>query len=275
MPEPVFRFQAGAAMSGDGEAEPGGPAPADEAGSGMHVHKPKAAHSLREFASEIAVIVLGILIALSGEQLIETLHWRHETEVMRESLRREILDNLGAAAERVMISPCFRARIAGLDRKLRGAGGAWKADPASDPEGRPYAALPVVIQAPTYAWYISGRWQTALASTTLAHMPEAERTVFSYSYRATDMLLRNEEEEISIAARLQPLAEDRSLSPSDRLAFGKDLAALDRLNVELTIDASKFIAGMRRSGLAPDAASLKDDYRRLVAEYGACVSRPG
>ncbi len=153
--------------------------------------------------------------------------------------------------------------------------GAWKADPASDPNGRRYAALPVAIQAPTYAWYINGRWQTALASATLTHMPESERTAYSYSYRATDMLLTNEEEEISVAARLQPLAEDRSVSPSDRLTFEKDLAALDRLNVELTIDASKFIEGNRRSGLAPDAASLKDGYRRLVAEYGACVSPPG
>ncbi len=30
----------------------------------MHVHKPKPLHGLREFLSEIAVIVFGILIAL-------------------------------------------------------------------------------------------------------------------------------------------------------------------------------------------------------------------
>jgi hypothetical protein len=42
----------------------------------MHIHKPKAVHSLREFLSEIGVIVVGIAIALGGEQVIEWLHWR-------------------------------------------------------------------------------------------------------------------------------------------------------------------------------------------------------
>ena len=264
-------------MSGDSETEPSAPAPApaDEAGNVMHIHKPKAAHGLKEFVSEIGVIVVGILIALCGEQLVETLHWRHEVEVMRASLRSEIENNLTSAAQRVMVSPCFRARIAELDRKLGDARGGWKADPAPDPIGLRYSALPVAIEAPEYAWYINGRWQTALASASLAHMPEAERMAYSYSYRAADMLLKNEEAEISTAARLQPLAKDQSLSPSDKLAFEKDLAALDRLNVELTIEASKFIEGSRNSGIRPPAASLKDDYKVLVAEYGACVSPLG
>ncbi len=241
----------------------------------MHIHKPKAAHSLREFASEIGVIAVGILIALAGEQLVESLHWRHEMEVMRESLHREIESNLTSAAYRVMISPCFQARIAELGRKLDDAHGVWKADPAPDPVGRRYSALPVAIVEPLYAWYSDGRWRTALASASLAHMSETERTAYSYSYRATDMLLKNQEDEISIAARLQPLAKDQSLSPSDKLAFEKDLAALDRLNVEITVDANKFIQGSRNSGLVPAASSLKDEYKLLVAEFGACVSTPG
>ncbi len=241
----------------------------------MHIHKPKAAHSLREFVSEISVIAVGILIALAGEQLVESLHWRHEKEVMRASLHREIEGNLTSAAIREMISPCFQARIAELGRKLDDAHGAWKADPASDPNARRYSALPVAIVAPLYAWYSDGRWRTALASASLAHMSESERTAYSYSYRATDMLLKNEEEEISIASRLQPLAKDQLLGASDKLAFEKDLAAFDRLNVEITIDANKFIEGSRNSRLAPAASSLKDDYKLLVAEYGACVSPPG
>ncbi len=238
----------------------------------MHIHKPKAPHSLREFVAEIGVIAVGILIALAGEQLVESLHWRHEMEVMRESLHSEIESNLTSAAEL-----CDTGLEAGRDhhplgRKLSDAHGGWKADPTPDGVGGRFGALPVAIEAPLYAWYTDGRWRTALAGASLAHMPETERAAYAYSYRATDMLLRNEEEEVSTAARLQPLAQDQSLSPSDRLAFEKDLAALDRLNVALTIDANKFIEGSRNSSLAPDAAVLKDGYKGLVAEYGACVS---
>lgn len=38
----------------------------------MEIHKPKAAHSWREFLVEIGTIVCGILIALGLEQVVET-----------------------------------------------------------------------------------------------------------------------------------------------------------------------------------------------------------
>lgn len=37
----------------------------------VDIHKPKPVHSIREFLSEIGVIVVGIAIALTGEQLVE------------------------------------------------------------------------------------------------------------------------------------------------------------------------------------------------------------
>lgn len=46
----------------------------------MHIHKPKPLHGVREFSSEISVIVVGILIALGLEQTVESLHWRHKVE---------------------------------------------------------------------------------------------------------------------------------------------------------------------------------------------------
>ena len=36
----------------------------------MHVHLPKPVHGWREFVGEIAIIVIGILIVLGGEQLV-------------------------------------------------------------------------------------------------------------------------------------------------------------------------------------------------------------
>jgi hypothetical protein len=44
----------------------------------MHFHLPKPLHGWREFAGEVGIIVLGVLIALGAEQVVETLHWRSE-----------------------------------------------------------------------------------------------------------------------------------------------------------------------------------------------------
>ena len=59
------------------EDDLGVPAVAQGAGDDMHIHKPKATHGLREFLSEISVIVVGVLIALALEQGVEWLHRRH------------------------------------------------------------------------------------------------------------------------------------------------------------------------------------------------------
>ena len=40
----------------------------------MDIHKPKAAHSWREFLIEIGTIICGILIALALEQAVESVH---------------------------------------------------------------------------------------------------------------------------------------------------------------------------------------------------------
>ena len=36
----------------------------------MEIHKPEPAHNLREFFSEVAVVVVGIFIALAAEQAV-------------------------------------------------------------------------------------------------------------------------------------------------------------------------------------------------------------
>ena len=55
----------------------------------MHIHRPKAAHSLREFLSEISVIVVGIVIALGGEQVVEAVHRHIEVSALRSDLHEE------------------------------------------------------------------------------------------------------------------------------------------------------------------------------------------
>ena len=44
----------------------------------MPVHLPKPLHGWREFAGEVGIIVLGVLIALGAEQLIQTIHSQRE-----------------------------------------------------------------------------------------------------------------------------------------------------------------------------------------------------
>ena len=63
----------------------------------MDIHKPKAAHSWREFLVEIGTIICGILIALGLEQGLEWLHTEHEIAETRHALNAEIAANSNAS----------------------------------------------------------------------------------------------------------------------------------------------------------------------------------
>jgi hypothetical protein len=60
----------------------------------LEVHPPhQAAHSWRDFFIHIATIVLGLLIAIGLEQIVERIHEHYELRVAREALEREFQSN--------------------------------------------------------------------------------------------------------------------------------------------------------------------------------------
>ena len=81
----------------------------------MDIHKPKPFHSWREFLKEYGIIVLGVLTALSLEQAVEWMHWRHEAESEREALYEEASGNLGNIKSHLLLQPCIDRRLSELD----------------------------------------------------------------------------------------------------------------------------------------------------------------
>jgi hypothetical protein len=55
----------------------------------VDIHKPKPVHSWRELLSEVGVVVIGIVIALSGEQLVEAVHHSEQRQELRQALDHE------------------------------------------------------------------------------------------------------------------------------------------------------------------------------------------
>ena len=72
----------------------------------MHFHLPKPLHGWREFAGEVGIIVIGVLIALGAEQVVESSHDRLQVEKMRSRLGSELSNNLINVYERLAIDRC-------------------------------------------------------------------------------------------------------------------------------------------------------------------------
>ena len=146
------------------ETEPAGDAASrDEAGEDMHVHKPKAVHDWRAFASEIGIIVIGVLIALAFEQTVEWMHWRHLVAEHRTALNQNVEDMEVSKLTRVDLQPCADARLADIATILK-RHAANQPLGVTGPVGRVTASVAQM-----------GPFDMALSDQAFAHMPLAEQ----------------------------------------------------------------------------------------------------
>ena len=77
----------------------------------MHFHVPKPLHGWRAFAGEVGIIVIGVLIALSAEQLVESLHWRAEVRDAKAVLSQDMAQTNRVFAYRVAARDCVARRL--------------------------------------------------------------------------------------------------------------------------------------------------------------------
>lgn len=80
----------------------------------MHFHLPKPLHGWREFVGEVGIIVVGVLIALSSEQVAEFAHDRAQVRHGEESLKDNVQRFVTYTAELDAYAPCITARSAEL-----------------------------------------------------------------------------------------------------------------------------------------------------------------
>ncbi len=199
----------------------------------MDIHKPKPAHSLREFVSEIAVIVCGILIALSLEELVRVMHERSLAKEARESAREEIRQNIAFMQGRLTTQDCVERRLDEIGDLL-----AASADGALSP-------APRWISQPSYWVLNEQRWQAATASGRASLLPSDEQGrvdgVYSVMSRFNDSI----RQEQLAWAQLRGLEEWRgSFGPAERLHFREALqqARYELWEIRVTIELARTLA---------------------------------
>ncbi len=135
----------------------------------MHFQLPKPLHGWRAFAGEVGIIVVGVLIALGAEQVVETLHWRGELRDFRTAVRAEISNDLATYTYRRKVNGCAAARLDDLQRWLD----SWRA-------GRPFK-LTGPIGMPTSLVIRTTVWDSRDPET-FSRMPLSEKLTYGGIY---------------------------------------------------------------------------------------------
>jgi len=82
----------------------------------MGMRFPAPLHGWRAFAGEVGTIVLGVLLALAAQELVQGLHWRSEVKETRQALDAELARDLAAFEYRYQNKTCVADRLAELRR---------------------------------------------------------------------------------------------------------------------------------------------------------------
>ena len=166
----------------------------------MHFHLPKPLHGWREFAGEVGIIVVGVLIALGAEQVVEAAHWRSEAREATESLRDEVADHYVTASEMVMAQPCIDQQLATLEHALLKPG--------------PYVPAPsytggtgtFVFRAPTRSW-ADNVWRTVVSEGIATHLDSGLRFRLASYYAELDSMRASNHDTNLLAVQLRILAQ--------------------------------------------------------------------
>ena len=126
-------------------------------------------HGWYAVAWELAIVTLGVLIALGAQQFVDGIHQRNEVAPLVGALRSELADNR-ARWEHVRASdPCTLQRLDALER--------WNARAPRDARLNRADRL--------FRWnQHSGAWDLAKTSETTANIPLRQRLIFASLYDA-------------------------------------------------------------------------------------------
>ena len=151
-------------------------APTAKSETNMEIHKPKPWHNGREFLREILIIMVGVLMALSMEQLVEGLHWRHKVDQAERNMRVELGRDRTDAAQYAMLSACTDAYVDRMrDDLLRHD----TMDLARlDGVGEPFVTEPWTATA----------WEAAVASQIGDHMATDRFLNYAEAFRRADLM---------------------------------------------------------------------------------------
>jgi hypothetical protein len=137
----------------------------------MKVPMPKPVHGWRLFVGEVGIIVLGVLIALGAQQIVQAWQTKQDVDELRRAFHAELADDRGRWENMRASDRCTFARLDAIER--------WTA--AAPADARLERAYRILL------WNMhSTAWDIAKTSSATAHIPFKERLTYADLYAAID-----------------------------------------------------------------------------------------
>lgn len=217
----------------------------------MDIHKAKPWRGGREFLKEIGTIVIGVLIALAGEQAVEALHGRHQANAGEAVLRDAFVREVNNAALREAQDACVTQRLAALSSIVQRGTESGRLPPVG------------VIGHPSFTPWTVGAWEALVADHTVSHLPRGKAIAYTAIVQQTAYLsgLSDREEDqwamldsmVGAGRRLSDIEAEQlritlAAASDSNLLMGRTSVRLrDAVKATGLVDASEFVAAAKRA----------------------------
>jgi hypothetical protein len=211
----------------------------------MRLTLPEPPHGWRDFAWEIGIVFVGVILALGGERLLQQLNWRQDARQASAAIKTELAEHRLAALERLAVQACLKGQMKALYEKLsKHKGGWWAGMPMmvrqQGQSGAAQRVLAWAYRAPEPPW-VDEAWQLARSTGALNHLPSTEVARYAQVYRRSNRFLGVQDEENDAAARLSVLAIDGPVDAAARVELLGALAQADHANAYMELGARQQI----------------------------------
>lgn len=218
----------------------------------------------RSLFVEIAIIVVGVLVALGAGELADDWNWQRKVAAGEIKLKREAESNFQFAAEQVAIAPCLQRQLEILRMRLLASGDVL--DPA--PVYRD-AKFTFVYRMPSRP-YGTSAWEALNSDGTAMHQDDVRLELYSGVYTQIADLRARQTPGSILEARSMMLSTAIPLDPAARAAMMGDLmeqAGHARLQ---SLVAAQVMGVLRDLGQAPPAAGVDEFLLRDSGSVAFC-----
>lgn len=206
---------------------------------------------MRSFVFEVLVIVLGVLIALGAQEMVDDWNWNRRVAAGELKLKEEHELHFKFFAEFATVAPCVEAQIQRLKAHILARGTSTVPAPwIDDPQ------QPGVLRAP-WRPISDSAWQAVQSEGGLMHY-DAERVKEARFYYTTlrHYIARQEELRLN-SQKLRILADPIALDPRSRVDLLQTLTVMGGQLDDAKLVGRQLMVTIARLGNLPDSLDLK------------------
>lgn len=218
----------------------------------------KPPHGWNAVAWELAIVTLGVLIALAAQQWAEGRIWQDKAKASKSALLDELALHYSFAVEFRVVYPCLQGQLDALRKRVLSSGATLQPAPVFHEPRSDY-----VFRLPG-KFYPSDVWEEAISDGVVRHLDPAVRSQFAGHYAALESIRDLNSANTESEEALMTLAHPLPLDPSTRYSMAREIELLSGRLEYLDLLNGQLIDFVQQLGMIPPA----EDARKVTQRYG-------